>query len=372
MLRYYETPEATAAHGPRRRLACDRRSRLSRRRRFLLRHRPAEGTDHQGRREHRAARDRRGAAASIRRCSRRRRSAIADPDYGQEILACVVLKADATCTEDELRAHCLRRTRPLQDAEGFPLRRRAAEGAVGQGAAAEARRSPLIVAAGPRGIISLRCRVTGGATVFIGHLGLAFAAKKVAPRPSLGTLALAAQLVDGVWPVFLLLGWEKVEIVPGITAVTPLLFASYPYTHSLAAGAVWALLLAGGYYLLRHDGVGAGWIAALVVSHWILDFISHRPDMPLWPRRSEGRSRSVEFGSGNARRRIRALRGRHLAVCLGNACARPRRDLGARRVRPAPRGALPRSGVRTAAPFGTGAGDERDPGLAVRRLGLLD
>ncbi len=119
--------------------------------------------------------------------------------------------------------------------------------------------------------------------MFIGHLGLAFAAKKVAPRPSLGTLALAAQLVDGVWPVFLLLGWEKVEIVPGITAVTPLLFASYPYTHSLAAGAVWALLLAGGYYLLRHDGVGAGWIAALVVSHWILDFISHRPDMPLWP-----------------------------------------------------------------------------------------
>ena len=119
--------------------------------------------------------------------------------------------------------------------------------------------------------------------MFIGHLGLAFAAKKVAPRPSLGTLALAAQLVDGVWPVFLLLGWEKVEIVPGITAVTPLLFASYPYTHSLAAGAVWALLLAGGYYLLRRDGVGAGWIAALVVSHWILDFISHRPDMPLWP-----------------------------------------------------------------------------------------
>ena len=119
--------------------------------------------------------------------------------------------------------------------------------------------------------------------MFIGHFGLAFAAKKVAPRPSLGTLALAAQLVDGVWPVFLLLGWEKVEIVPGITAVTPLLFVSYPYTHSLAAGAVWAMLLAGGYYLLRRDGVGAGWIAALVVSHWILDFISHRPDLPLWP-----------------------------------------------------------------------------------------
>jgi membrane-bound metal-dependent hydrolase YbcI (DUF457 family) len=119
--------------------------------------------------------------------------------------------------------------------------------------------------------------------MFIGHVGVAFAAKKVAPRPSLGTLALAAQLVDGVWPLFLLLGWEKVEIVPGITAVTPLLFISYPYTHSLAAGAVWALLLGGGYYLLRRDGAGAGWIAALVLSHWVLDFVSHRPDMPLWP-----------------------------------------------------------------------------------------
>lgn len=119
--------------------------------------------------------------------------------------------------------------------------------------------------------------------MFIGHVGLAFAAKKLAPRPSLGTLALAAQLVDGVWPVFLLLGWEKVEIVPGITAVTPLDFVSYPYTHSLVAGAVWALLLAGGYYGLRRDRVGAGWIAALVLSHWVLDFVSHRADMPLWP-----------------------------------------------------------------------------------------
>ncbi|HSS71786.1 MAG TPA: hypothetical protein VLQ46_14185 [Casimicrobiaceae bacterium] len=119
--------------------------------------------------------------------------------------------------------------------------------------------------------------------MFIGHFGLAFAAKKVAPRPSLGTLVLAALLVDGVWPVFVLLGWESVDIVPGITAVTPLLFKWYPYTHSLVAGAVWAALLAGAYYLWRRDRNGAAWIAALVLSHWVLDFISHRPDMPLWP-----------------------------------------------------------------------------------------
>src|SRR5215470_3818452 len=119
--------------------------------------------------------------------------------------------------------------------------------------------------------------------MFIGHFGVAMAAKKVAPKPSLGTLVLAALLVDGIWPVFLLLGWERVAIVPGITAVTPLEFVSYPYTHSLVAGALWAALLGGGYYALRRDANGAGWIAALVLSHWMLDFASHRPDMPLWP-----------------------------------------------------------------------------------------
>jgi membrane-bound metal-dependent hydrolase YbcI (DUF457 family) len=119
--------------------------------------------------------------------------------------------------------------------------------------------------------------------MFIAHFGVALAAKKVAPRPSLGTLVLAALLVDGIWPVFLLLGWEKVEMVPGITAVTPLLFVSYPYTHSLVAGMLWGAVLATVYYLARRDRAGALWLAALVVSHWVLDFISHRPDMPLWP-----------------------------------------------------------------------------------------
>ena len=119
--------------------------------------------------------------------------------------------------------------------------------------------------------------------MFIGHFGLALAAKKVAPKPSLGTLTLAAQLVDGIWPVFLLLGWEQVRIVPGTTAVTPLLFVSYPYTHSLAAGVFWGGLLGGSYYGLRRDHNGALWLCALVLSHWVLDFISHGPDMPLWP-----------------------------------------------------------------------------------------
>ena len=119
--------------------------------------------------------------------------------------------------------------------------------------------------------------------MFLGHFGLAFAAKKVASRPSLGTLMFAAQLADGIWPVLLLLGVEQVRIAPGITAVTPLDFVSYPYSHSLAADVAWAALLAGAYWLLRRDNRGTAWIAALVVSHWILDALSHRPDVPIWP-----------------------------------------------------------------------------------------
>jgi len=119
--------------------------------------------------------------------------------------------------------------------------------------------------------------------MFLGHFGLALAAKKVATKPSLGTLVLAAQLVDCLWPLFLLLGWETVEIVPGVTPVTPLLFTWYPYTHSLAAGIVWGALLGGAYYAIRQDRRGALWLAALVVSHWFLDVVVHEPDLPLWP-----------------------------------------------------------------------------------------
>jgi hypothetical protein len=119
--------------------------------------------------------------------------------------------------------------------------------------------------------------------MLLGHFGVAMAAKRVAPGASLGTLVLAAQWVDGVWPLFMLLGLEHAAIEPGITAVTPLNFISYPYTHSLVAGVVWAALLGGGYFALRGDRAAAGWVAALVLSHWVLDVISHRADMPTWP-----------------------------------------------------------------------------------------
>jgi hypothetical protein len=117
--------------------------------------------------------------------------------------------------------------------------------------------------------------------VFIGHFAVAFAAKRAAPRVSLGTLFLAAQLADLVWPTLVLLGFESFIIRPGITAVTPLDFTYYPYSHSLVAMAGWGAALAVAFLLLRKSVTGAAILFALVLSHWLLDFASHRPDMPL-------------------------------------------------------------------------------------------
>lgn len=119
--------------------------------------------------------------------------------------------------------------------------------------------------------------------MFVGHFGVGLAGKAIAPRTSLGTLFLAAQLVDLLWPTLLLIGLEQVAIVPGITRVTPLDFVHYPISHSLLMGVVWAALFAGAYRWLRDDTRGAVVCAGAVVSHWILDLLTHRPDLPLAP-----------------------------------------------------------------------------------------
>jgi hypothetical protein len=123
--------------------------------------------------------------------------------------------------------------------------------------------------------------------VFIGHFAVAFATKKVAPRASLGTLVLAAAFLDVVWPVLVLLGIERFRIVPGFTAVNPFDFTYYPWSHSLLMTAVWSLLFALVYFAANRDRAGAVWVGIAVASHWLLDFVSHRPDMPLYPGGSQ-------------------------------------------------------------------------------------
>lgn len=119
--------------------------------------------------------------------------------------------------------------------------------------------------------------------MFIGHFAVAMAAKRVVPRVRLGTLVMAGQWLDLLWPIFLLVGLERVEVAPGITRFTPFDFVSYPYTHSLATAIGWAIVFAGVYFLIRRFGKGAVVLALLVLSHWVLDWLTHRPDLPLYP-----------------------------------------------------------------------------------------
>lgn len=119
--------------------------------------------------------------------------------------------------------------------------------------------------------------------MFLGHLAVGLAAKRVAPRTSLGALLAAALLLDLAWPVFVLLGVERVRVDPGNTAVTPLDFVSYPWTHSLLLASVWAAGFAVAYRRFGADPRAAWVIGGLVLSHWVLDLLSHRPDLPLAP-----------------------------------------------------------------------------------------
>lgn len=119
--------------------------------------------------------------------------------------------------------------------------------------------------------------------MFIGHFAVGLAAKPLAPRASLGTWFLAVSLVDLLWPLFLIAGLEQVRIDPGNTAFTPLAFTHYPYTHSIPGGLVWATLLAGVWYSRHRLGGAAVLLGAAVMSHWVLDWISHGPDMPVLP-----------------------------------------------------------------------------------------
>ena len=117
--------------------------------------------------------------------------------------------------------------------------------------------------------------------MFLGHFALAMAAKKIAPKVSLGALGLSAQVADCLWPVLLLLGLEQARIAPGITRVTRLDLI-YPISHSLLLQLVCGVLLGGAYFIWRRNIRGALFVAALLPTHWLLDYFA-RPDMPLYP-----------------------------------------------------------------------------------------
>jgi hypothetical protein len=117
--------------------------------------------------------------------------------------------------------------------------------------------------------------------MFLGHYAVAIGAKRAAPRASLGTLIAAAAFLDLVWPVLVLLGLERVAVAPGATAFTPLDFQHYPISHSLAMSVVWGAAFGGVYFLARRDLRAAAVLGLLVVSHWFLDAVVHRPDLPL-------------------------------------------------------------------------------------------
>jgi hypothetical protein len=132
--------------------------------------------------------------------------------------------------------------------------------------------------------------------MFIGHYGPSFAGKAWKATVPLWVLFLAVQLVDIIWSILVLLGIEKVRLVPGITATNPFDLYYMPYTHGLPTAILWSVAAAIAYRVLWR---GSDWLAAAIVgaavfSHWILDLLVHRPDLPLY-----GDSHKVGFGLWN-------------------------------------------------------------------------
>jgi hypothetical protein len=119
--------------------------------------------------------------------------------------------------------------------------------------------------------------------MFVGHYGVSFAAKRVNGAIPLWVLFLAVQWLDVVWAPLVLLGIEKVRIVPGFTATNPLDLYYMPYTHSLIAALSWSVAGTAFYQLLTRTGWRTSRLIGLAIfSHWVLDFVVHAPDLPLY------------------------------------------------------------------------------------------
>lgn len=136
--------------------------------------------------------------------------------------------------------------------------------------------------------------------MFIGHYAVGLAAKKWAPKTSLGTLVAAAIWLDIAWPIFLMLDMEHFRVAPGVIKMSPFDFYDYPLSHSLVMALAWAALW-GLIYLMtgNNDTKGAWIIGGLVVSHWVLDLIVHKADLPIWPAETSYMAHKYGLGLWN-------------------------------------------------------------------------
>lgn len=118
--------------------------------------------------------------------------------------------------------------------------------------------------------------------MYIAHFAPAFIAAAAYSRgPKLGTYFVAAQLVDWGFFIFAWIGIEKVRMVPGITAMNPLDLYFIPFTHSLLGTAVWAVTFGIIVAIWSRDKLGGALAGLVVASHWLLDWLVHRPDLTI-------------------------------------------------------------------------------------------
>jgi len=140
--------------------------------------------------------------------------------------------------------------------------------------------------------------------MFVGHYGVAFAAKTERNRIPLWVLFIAVQFLDYVWATLVLLGVEKLRVIKGFTAGSMLDSYFHPYSHSLIAALVWSAVAAFVYkavYRAKANKPAALIVGLAVFSHWILDFVAHPHDLPIYDNRSKvglgmWNYRDLEFG----------------------------------------------------------------------------
>jgi hypothetical protein len=162
--------------------------------------------------------------------------------------------------------------------------------------------------------------------MFIGHFAVGFAAKRVAPRASLPILLAAPQVLDILWPIFNLAGIERAHVQAGATAASPLVLEYMPYSHSLVAALCWSVAFGAIYVAIKRDAWTAAVLGLCVMSHWVLDWIAHTPDMPIF----HGDAPRYGLGMWNSIPATLAVEGAMLLVgaLLYASVTRPRDRIG--------------------------------------------